>query len=178
MKSHKFFALAFMVSLTACSGDVKETLGLKRDAPDEFAVERRPKLDLPPEFKLRPPVSDGSALRESSIRDELRADVFASDGNVGVGNAESILLQKTGAAEVDPAIRQVLNSEYGVEEPGFFERLESISDDSRTQTLVDAEKERDRIVESKKEGVPISEGEVETRSSTGSFSVLESILGE
>lgn len=177
MKTASFFAITALISLSACGGDVRETLGLKRNAPDEFAVENRPRLDVPPEFKLRPPVTDGSSLRESTIRDELQAEVLASTPTAQLGSAEQILLQRTDAANADSSIRQTLNKEYGHED-GFFERIQNISSDSRNETLVDAEKERERIIESKKEGKPISEGEVETKSSTGTFSVLERIIGE
>lgn len=175
---NSFFALALLISLSACGGDVKETLGLKRNAPDEFAVERRPRLDVPPEFKIRPPSADGSSLRESSIRDELREDIIASDDSVPVGTAESLLLSKIDAENADANIRRTLADEYGDDTPGFFERIESLRDDSKSQTLVDAEKERERITANKKEGKPITEGEVETRSSTENFTILEKIMGE
>lgn len=177
MKRNNFLLIALFLTLTSCTGDVEETLGMRRDAPDEFAVEKRPKLDVPPQFKLRPPVTDGSNLRESKIRDELKNDLFATPTNTEIGGAEAILLQKTNAETATPNIRNILNEEYG-DSPSLLERIESISDESNNQTLVDAEKERERINANKKEGKPISQGEVETRSSTGSFSVLQKIMGE
>lgn len=178
MKKNNFLLIAMFFALTSCAGDVEETLGMRRDAPDEFAVEKRPKLDVPPEFKLVPPVADGSNLRESKIRDELKQDLFSTPATTEIGSAEAVLLQKTNAAEATPQIRNILHEEYGDSDPSLLERIESISDDSNNQTLVDAEKERERINANKKEGKPITEGEVETRSSTGSFSVLQKIMGE
>ncbi|KJS38300.1 MAG: hypothetical protein VR70_10355, partial [Rhodospirillaceae bacterium BRH_c57] len=46
---------ALAATLSGCGGGVKETLGLNRQAPDEFQVVSRPPLAIPPEFKLRPP---------------------------------------------------------------------------------------------------------------------------
>jgi hypothetical protein len=40
--------------LTGCTG-FKQTIGLEAQAPDEFAVESRAPLTVPPEFDLRPP---------------------------------------------------------------------------------------------------------------------------
>ena len=50
------FLLIALLALSACaSGEVKETLGLTRDSPDEFVVVSRPPLSVPPEFNLVPP---------------------------------------------------------------------------------------------------------------------------
>lgn len=45
-----------LLLLTACSGgDVGDTLGLNKQAPDEFVVVSRPPLVVPPDFDLAPP---------------------------------------------------------------------------------------------------------------------------
>ncbi len=64
--------MALLVALSACSGNVKEELGLKREGPDEFAVERKPKLEVPPSFKLRPPAPGEEPLNVTSPRDSAR----------------------------------------------------------------------------------------------------------
>jgi hypothetical protein len=178
MKSRNLFIVALFFALPACSGDVKETLGMRRDAPDEFAVERRPKLDVPPEFKLRPPLASEDGLKESQIRDELQANVLGSSTLSSTGNAEAVLLEKTGAGAANPEIRKIISKEYGSENPDLLERIESISDDTTQKTLVDAEKERERISQNKKSGKAITEGESAARSKSGTTSVLDKILGE
>jgi hypothetical protein len=40
--------------LSGCTG-FKQALGIERASPDEFAVESRAPLTIPPEFNLRPP---------------------------------------------------------------------------------------------------------------------------
>lgn len=176
MKNRNLLALALLISVSACGGDVKETLGMRRSAPDEFAVERRPKLDVPPEFKLRPPVAGDLGLKESAIRDELRTEVLGASTPVIGGNAESVLLQKTGAQNSSSEIRTILGKEYGQDDPDLLDRIRSLSDDTKTKTLVDADKERARISENKKEGKTISDGESVSRSKGGS--VIDKILGE
>lgn len=43
-----------MALLTGCN-NFKQSIGLEPQAPDEFAVESRAPLSVPPEFDLRPP---------------------------------------------------------------------------------------------------------------------------
>ena len=45
---------ALMFLLTGCTG-FKQVVGLEAQAPDEFAVESRAPLTIPPEYDLRPP---------------------------------------------------------------------------------------------------------------------------
>ena len=45
---------AVIVLLSGCS-NFKQTIGIEPTAPDEFAVESRAPLTVPPEFDLRPP---------------------------------------------------------------------------------------------------------------------------
>lgn len=44
-----------LLALTACGGSAAETLGITKNAPDEFVVVSRPPLSVPPEFDLLPP---------------------------------------------------------------------------------------------------------------------------
>ena len=55
MFSKRHLALFGLLALAACGGDVKETLGLNKEAPDEFVVVSRPPLVVPPDFDLQPP---------------------------------------------------------------------------------------------------------------------------
>ena len=182
MKNHNLFALVFILSplftLSACGGDVKETLGMRREAPDEFAVERRPKLDVPPEFKLRPPVDGDIGLKDSAIRDELRAEVLGTSTAVASGNAESVLLQKTGATNATSDIRTVLGKEYNTGEPDLLDRLENITEKDSNKTLVDAGKERERINDNKKAGKAIDDGASATKSPNKGKSLIDKVLGE
>lgn len=70
VRSMKQYRLAFMVSLlalTACeSGEVRDSLGLGRTAPDEFVVVSRPALSVPPDFTLVPPEPGAEGPRAST----------------------------------------------------------------------------------------------------------------
>ena len=57
------FALFFLLS--SCE-NVKTGLGLKKDAPDEFLIEKRNPLTMPPNFDLLPPDS----INQNNQKDE------------------------------------------------------------------------------------------------------------
>jgi hypothetical protein len=96
--------------LGACS-HVKETLGMERTAPDEFAVIERAPLTVPPNFDLLPP-ADGSVPVPNTTTETAKGLVLGSQSSApkpGAGSAaEQALLSKANAAQGDPAIRQQL----------------------------------------------------------------------
>src|SRR3984893_7327436 len=51
--------------LPGCT-DLKRSIGLEKTSPDEFAVESRAPLTMPPDFELRPPQPGASRPQESS----------------------------------------------------------------------------------------------------------------
>ena len=57
-----FLCLACAFLISGCS-DLKKAIGLERSTPDEFAVESRAPLTMPPDFNLRPP-QPGAERRE------------------------------------------------------------------------------------------------------------------
>ncbi len=59
--------LAGAASLSACS-DVKQMIGLDQTIPDEFAVELRAPLTIPPDFNLRPPEPGAPRPQEESTQ--------------------------------------------------------------------------------------------------------------
>ena len=62
-----FLCLAGALLIAGCS-DLKKSIGLERSSPDEFAVESRAPLTMPPDFNLRPPQPGAAA----AAREELR----------------------------------------------------------------------------------------------------------
>lgn len=161
--------------LTACGGDVKEQLGMRTEAPDEFAVERRPKLDIPPAFKIRAPI-DESEVPRNEIRTETKEILFGE--NIKTTNPSNSFMSKLGIDEARPDIRATIVEEYGVEDPDLLDRIRSISDDNLNKTLVDAKKERERIAENVKEGKSPAEGESVNKTRTAGGSVIDKLLGE
>jgi len=51
--------------ISGCT-DLKKAIGLEKSAPDEFAVESRAPLEMPPDFDLRPPQPGASRPQEKS----------------------------------------------------------------------------------------------------------------
>ncbi|MFO0456546.1 MAG: DUF3035 domain-containing protein [Alphaproteobacteria bacterium] len=171
--------------LLACSGqDARETLGLTREAPDEFVVVSRPPLTVPPDFELRPP-TPGVARPAESTTSAARALVLkgeappASLEELGAaptvatavdpvlsGNAatpgESSLLNKIGITRVDPEIRQKLGVDPEKaaakrEAKTFYDRL---LQESGEEPVVDSRKEAERIRINTDTGKPVNEGVV------------------
>ena len=65
-----FFAICFVCSagallLLGCT-DLKRSIGLEKTSPDEFAVESRAPLEMPPDFDLRPPQPGAPRPQEKS----------------------------------------------------------------------------------------------------------------
>lgn len=107
--------LAAALLLGACS-NAKETLGLTKQAPDEFAVVKRAPLSMPPEYTLRPPRPGAPRPQELEPSMEARQAIFGTQPAQEAGyysEGESILLRDAGAEEqqIDPAIRQRVDNE-------------------------------------------------------------------
>ena len=106
--------LAGGLAFTGCS-KTKETLGLTRTAPDEFAVVSRAPLELPPEYTLRPPRPGAPRPQEASVYEQSRNVVFGENTQAAQDtpdSGEAVLLQKAGAGQSDPAIRVIVDAEY------------------------------------------------------------------
>jgi len=67
-------AVAFLsasVLLAGCA-DMRRIVGMDRVGPDEFAVESRAPLTIPPEFELRPPQPGAPRPQEGTAADKAR----------------------------------------------------------------------------------------------------------
>ena len=67
-------AVTCLVSAFAISGcsDFRRAVGIERSAPDEFAVESRAPLTIPPDFDLRPPQPGAARPQESPPAERAR----------------------------------------------------------------------------------------------------------
>ena len=59
------FCSASSLLLAGCT-DLKRSIGLEKTSPDEFAVESRAPLTMPPDFDLRPPQPGAARPQEKS----------------------------------------------------------------------------------------------------------------
>jgi hypothetical protein len=58
--------------LTSGCTDLKKAIGLDKSEPDEFAVESRAPLTMPPDFNLRPPQPGATRPQEKSSGQQAR----------------------------------------------------------------------------------------------------------
>lgn len=117
MRSRSIIAVAVCgFVLAGCSEGTKEKLGMRRTAPDEFAVVTRAPLSVPPDYTLRPPRSGAETAHDSTVREVARQTVFGANDTGGQAQAGNDFLSKIGSA--DPNIRSSVDAENadGVEE--------------------------------------------------------------
>ncbi|MCH2547094.1 MAG: DUF3035 domain-containing protein [Alphaproteobacteria bacterium] len=175
-------------ALSACNGsELRQSMGMERNNPDEFQVVSRPALSVPPVYHLRPPSED--AITTSAADERAQALVFEGkelpfyqrrDGadmqsetavtavaeNPLSTQAESVLLQNAGAAQANPEIRSILKNEATAYAPtakkdrSFMDKMKRgwfVADEG--DPVVDASKEQQRINENKASDKPLTEGE-------------------
>lgn len=172
----KYFALTFMgatlLLATGCGSNVKDslrgTLGLNREAPDEFAVITRAPLEIPKHLTLPPPVPGMQRPQEKPALDTAKQAVFgenslkAQDTKTAEG-IEAIMLDKTGANEANPNIREMVDQEtekLAEKNTPVAKKLLGLGggDVVPSATIVDAKGEYERIKKNKEEGKSILEG--------------------
>ena len=75
--------IGLLVGLTGCTG-LRRAIGLDNVGPDEFAVESRAPLTIPPDFDLRPPQPGAPRPQETPAAEKARKLVdTAGPGEAG-----------------------------------------------------------------------------------------------
>jgi hypothetical protein len=118
-----------MVALSGCE-NVRNTVGIARNAPDEFAVAAPVPLVIPPDFNLRPP-APGSERAQQSSSDRARTALVGRAKmralqQRGMTGGEAQLLTLAGVENVPADIRMILDKEvssFAREETAFTDRL-------------------------------------------------------
>lgn len=168
MKSIVSIAVLSALLLTACSGNtVKTTLGIDRAPPDEFRVVSRPPLSVPPQFTLRPPVTNDETAGQTPASEEAKSLVTGTRLNTGSSkktgtHAESQFLKNAGAENADPNVREkIVEDRIAVQQPEESNWWNPLSwgNNSKKDPLVNAKKEAERIQKNEDEGKPVTEGE-------------------
>lgn len=161
--------------LGACEG-IKQDFGFGKSSPDEFRVVSRAPLSLPPDFSLRPPRPGIARPQEGTATQQARSAVFrATDGQPrsldevipedGRSRGERALLMAAGADNVEPNIRQLLNSEtneINENDQDFIDNLVFWREQEIPGVVVDAEAEAKRIRENAALGRSVSTGQTPT----------------
>ena len=161
--------LAVVLALSACS-DVKEELGVGRNSPDEFTVVKRAPLTLPPDYTLRPPGGDHAEAQPAAATTSQAKEVLLGKETTPVvaGGGEKVLLGKIGVASAQPGIRETIDEDNGyialknrpVAEKLIFWDKDGPSENNIPSSVVDPQKEAERIKKNKAEGKPVNEGAV------------------
>jgi hypothetical protein len=99
-----------LIALSAC-GSVRDSLGLSKNAPDEFAVVTKAPLVMPPDYTLRPPQPGAPATRDPSASEQARQALLGSAASGTETQGQQDLLNKAGAAQADPDIRAKVEGE-------------------------------------------------------------------
>ncbi len=167
-----------LLSLTGCSGDVSRTFGLTREAPDEFTVETRAPLSIPPDYTLQPPQPGAPRPQELTAQQAAEA-ALAPGAALGAPPAgpdsagqQSLIASSGPAAPAD--VRQKIAAEQGLDTPsqGFTSSLMFWKSAPTPGTPLDPVAESKRLRENAALGQPATVGDtpiIQEKKSSGGF---------
>lgn len=118
--------LCALLGLAGCGNDLSRTFGFSRDTPDEFLVQPRAPLAMPPGYMLAPPQPGAARPQELTPRTAVEATLTQRTAQPVAGSSpgQQALLQAAGP--VAPAdIRARVNQQAGMDDPapGFTDKL-------------------------------------------------------
>jgi hypothetical protein len=153
-----------LLSLAAC-GDVERSFGLVRDAPDEFTVETRAPLSMPPTYAIRAPEPGAARPQEISAPQAAEAALVPDTALGGppagpVTPGQQALVQEAGPP-APPDIRQKIASESSLDQPSrsLTDRLLFWKSTPPPGAPIDPVKESERLRENAALGQPPTAGE-------------------
>ncbi|NCT41679.1 MAG: DUF3035 domain-containing protein [Alphaproteobacteria bacterium] len=167
MKIRIVLSALCVCGLAACSS-TKETLGLNKQVPDEFQVVKRAPLSVPPDYVLRPPRPGAARPQEQTTANEAAATIFGQDavggGSDVVTSGEAALLSRAGGDNIDPNIRNRVDSETAEmvdrNKPVAKKLLGKLGGaDEASASVVDAKAEAERLQDNAQAGKPVTAGE-------------------
>lgn len=155
--------VAGVLFLGGC-GDVRESLGLIHNPPDEFRVVSHEPLVVPESLDHLPPPAPGTSRPQES-----QPQVSAEEQLLGqaletpdASTAEVVLMALGGADEVEPAIRSLIDSEHQaiLANVSWLDEINPIREaGDPTAVLIDPEKESRRLQAIAALGLPINSGD-------------------
>lgn len=157
------------LSLSACESTRKQ-FDFSKKAPDEFAVVKRAPLEMPPDYTLPAPRPGAKRPQEPSATDLARGAILGQEQTTrqatsasAPSEGESVLLERTGAANAPTNIRKTVDQETAEiaekESPGI-DKIKKIfgQDVEAPAKVVDPVAETNRIKANKAAGKPMTEG--------------------
>jgi hypothetical protein len=98
------FCVAAAATLSGC-GNWKQAIGIEPTSPDEFAIESRAPLTIPPDFDLRPPAPGAPRPQEVSSSSKAQGVVDnAGPGAPGQQASGTLHYQSTNVADPNAQI--------------------------------------------------------------------------
>lgn len=165
-------SLAVATLVLAGCGGWRQTFGLEHAPPDEFTVVSQAPLTLPPDFNLRPPRPGMARPQDMAANQAAAAAIFGINQGPGATRvdaaaspAESRLLAQAGAANAQPNIRRVLDSETRdlvANDKRWVDRLIFWQKQEQPYTVVNPAEEAKRLRGNAAEGKPVTEGKTPT----------------
>lgn len=167
MNKYLFSAVA-LLALSACStSDVKSSLGLRKSAPDEFAVISNPPLSVPPSFDMVTPTDEPRVFSENEVSHETK---LGKDDSEFLGEFDKPDVKTKIQKQIDDENKQFRKSHS---EKGAVRRALNNINGQNEEKVIDPVSERRRIRDNVANDLPINEGEVSNKSK----STLERIFG-
>jgi len=96
-----------MIGLAGC-GQLSETFGYGKNPPDEFAIIRKSPLIIPPDYQLKPPLTNLEGLQRLPEQNDARALLTKAPpppADIELSQGERNLLMQAGASNSSDSIR-------------------------------------------------------------------------
>jgi hypothetical protein len=170
------------LALAGCNGgDLSRTIGLSRDAPDEFTVTTRAPLSMPPDFSLRPPRPGASRPQELSERQQAEAALSPTTALAGrpTGTSPGQLALLGAAGPPAPRdIRNEVDADAQLDQPGrsFSDRLMFWKPAPPAGTAVDPAAETKRLQQNAALGAAENAGDTPIIQRRRPGSILDSLF--
>lgn len=160
------------LALAGCS-DVRRSIGLDRQSPDEFTVVSRAPLTLPPSMANLPKPRPGAARPQDATPTQIAAGaVFGGSSRGAAATAagktagESSLIAQAGAkGGIDPNVRSKVDQETTqllIADKSWIDTLLFWQTPEAPFSVVDPAKEAQRLREAQAQGKTLSDGSVPT----------------
>ncbi len=153
------------LALAGCAGrDVTDTLGLTRDAPNEFVVTTRAPLQMPPAFDLRPPAPGTPRPQEQPERRQAEEALVPETALAGASGQDSpgqeAIVRQAGPPAPN-GIRAEVNAEASKDVPRttITDRLLFWQKPPQPGTLVDPTREAQRLRSNAALGQDVQQGD-------------------
>lgn len=165
--------LLLALGLGGCA-ETRRAVGWDKAPPDEFRIMTRAPLSMPPDYGLRPPTPGAPRPQEGLTADQARTAITggrtaarpgAAAGVAGAGRpsaGEAALLERAGADRADPAIRATVDREARAvadADRSFTDKLIFWREPEPAGTVIDAEREQQRLRENQALGRPANSGD-------------------